>query len=122
MEVAKYQDCSTTPALERNLGRILEVCAERFDRDLSLRSGFAKLREEALIAVDSDDRNAGCSRSERVASATAREVGNHTQSGRGADSRQLVTEEFRRWRSLRHELNDHRANRRWLPRAARGSR
>jgi len=122
MEVAEYQDRSTATASERYLSWILKVCAERFDRDFSLRGGFTKLSEEGSIAVDSNHRNAGCSRSEGVASATAREVGNHTQPRRGADSRELVTEEFRRWRSLRHELNDYRANRRSLLRVARGSR
>jgi hypothetical protein len=87
MEVAEYQYRSTATASERNLSWILKVCAERFDRDFSLRGGFTKLREEGSIAVDSDDWNVGCSHSERVASATAREVGNHTQLRRVPDSR-----------------------------------
>ncbi len=122
MEIAEDQSCSTTVVSERNLGRVFVVCAERFDCDRSLRGGFTKFPEEGSIAVDSNDRNAGCSRSQGVASATARKVGHHTQPRRGADSRELVTEEFRRWRSLRHELNDYRANRRSLLRVARGSR
>jgi hypothetical protein len=76
-----------------NLGRILKVCEERFHREFSLCGGFAKFREGRSIAIDSNDRNSGCGRGERVASATAREVDDHAQPGRGPNSRELVTEE-----------------------------
>jgi len=81
-------------------------------RERWLRGGFAKLLEERSIAVDSNDRNAGCSRGERVASATAGEVDDHPELGRGLDLRELVTEEVGRRRSLRHGLNGQRADRR----------
>ena len=111
MEVAEYQNGSATMTSKRNLSRILKVCAERFDCKLPLRGGFAKFREERSIAVDSNDRDAGCCRGERVTSSTASEVGNHAQLGRGLNSRELVTEEVGRRRSLRHRLNGQRANR-----------
>jgi hypothetical protein len=78
---------------KRNLGRILKICEERFDCECWLRGGFAKFCEEGSIAVDSDDRNVGCCRGERVASAAAGEVDDHAQLGRGLNSRELVTEE-----------------------------
>jgi hypothetical protein len=112
MEVAEYQNGSTTLTSERNLGRILKVCAERFDRKFPLRGGSAKFCEGGSIAVDSNDRNAGCSRGERVAPAAAREVGDHAQLGRGPDLCELVAEEVGRRRSLRQGLNGHRADRR----------
>ncbi len=111
VEEAEYQNRPTTPTSERNLGRILKVCAERFDREFALRGGFAKFREERSTAVDSNHRNAGCSHGECVASATAGEVDDHAQLGRGPDSRELLSTEVRRRRSLRHRLNGHRANR-----------
>jgi hypothetical protein len=111
MEEAKYQNGSTTPTSERNLSRILNVCVGCFDREFPPRGGFAEFREVRSIAVDPDDRNAGCSRSERVAPATAREVDDRPQLGRGPNSHELVTEEVGRRRSLRHGLNGHRANR-----------
>jgi hypothetical protein len=76
-----------------NLGRILKVREERFDREFPLCGGFAKFREGRSIAVDSNDRNAGGSRGERVTSETAREVDDHAQPGRGLNLRELVTEE-----------------------------
>jgi len=112
MEVAEYQNGSTTLTSERNLGRILKVRAERFDREFPLRGGFAKFCEGGSIAVDSNDRNAGCSRGERVAPAAAREVGDYAQLGRGPDLCELVAEEVGRRRSLRQGLNGHRADRR----------
>ena len=111
MEESEYQNRCTTVTSERNLSWVLKVCAERFDRELSLRSDFAKFREERSIAVDPNDWNAGCSRGECMAPATAREVGDHAQLGRGLNSRQLVAEEFRRRRSLRHGLKGQRVDR-----------
>jgi hypothetical protein len=96
---------------EWNLGRILKVGEERLDCERWLRGGFAKFREVRSIVVDSNDRGAGCCRGERVAPSTAGEVGNHAQQGRGLNSRELVTEEVGRRRSLRHGLNGQRANR-----------
>ena len=96
VEKAEYQNHPTAMTSERNLSWILKVCAERFDREFSLHGGFAKLREGGSIAVDSNGRDAGCSRGERVASATAREVDEHAQLGCSPDSRELVTEEVRR--------------------------
>ena len=110
MQVAEYQNGPTTLTSERNLVRILEVCVDCFDREFPLRGGFAKCREGRSVAVDANDRNAGCSRGERVTPAAAREVGDHAQLGRGPNSRELVTEEVRRRRSLRHGLNGHCAD------------
>jgi hypothetical protein len=112
MEVAEYQYHPTTPTSERNLSWILNVCVDCFDREFPLCGGFAKCREGRSVAVDSNDRNAGCSRGERVAPATAREVDDCAQLGRGPNSRELVTEEVGRRRLLRYGLNGHRANRR----------
>jgi len=95
MQVAKDQNGSTTITSKWNLSRILEVCEERFECERRLR-GFVKFCEEASIAVDSDDRNAGFSRGECVASATAGEVGNRAQLRRGPDSVELIIEEFGR--------------------------
>jgi hypothetical protein len=95
MQVAEDQNGSTTITSKRNLSRILEVREERFECECRLR-GFVKFCEEASIAVDSDDRNAGFSRSERVASAPAGEVGNRAQLRRGPDPVELIIEEFGR--------------------------
>jgi hypothetical protein len=95
MQVAKHQNDSTTITSKRNLNRILEVCEECFESERWLR-GFAKFCEEASIAVDSDDWNSGFGRGERVASATAGEVGGCAQLRRGPDSVELIIEEFRR--------------------------
>jgi hypothetical protein len=111
MEVAKYQNSSATMASKRNRGRILEVSEDRFDCERRLRGGFAKFCEGRPIAVDSNNRNAGCSRGERVASATTGEVGDPAQLGCGLNSRELVAEEVGRRRSLRHGLNGQRASR-----------
>ena len=111
MEVAEYQNGSTTMTSKRNLGRILKVCEERFDCERCCAAASRSSARKRSIAVDSDDRNAGCCRGERVASATAGEVGNHAQLGRGPNSRELVTEEVGRRRSLRHGFNGHRADR-----------
>ncbi len=96
MEEAKYQKGSTTPTSERNLSRILNVCVGCFDREFPPRGGFAEFREVRSIAVDPDDRNAVFSRSERVASSPAGEVGNRAQLRRGPDSVELIVEEFGR--------------------------
>ena len=111
VEEAEYQNHPTTLTSERNLDWILKVCEERFDCQLALRGGFAKLREERSTAVDSNHSNASCSHGESVASATAGEVDDHAQLGRGPDWRELVSQEVRRRRSLRHRLNGQRANR-----------
>ena len=58
--------------------------------------GFVKFCEEASIAVDPDNRDAGFSRGECVASATAGEVGNRAQLRRGPDSVELIIEEIGR--------------------------
>jgi hypothetical protein len=111
MQVTEHQNHPTTPTSEWNLSWILNVCVDCFNREFPLRCGFAKCPEGRSIAVDSNDRNAGCSRGERVTPATAREVDDCPQLGRGPDSRELVTEEVGRRRSHRHGLNGHRANR-----------
>jgi hypothetical protein len=111
MEEAEDQNGPTALASERNLSRILNVGAECFDRERVLRGGFAKLREKGSIAVDPEDRDAGCGRCERVASAAAREVDDRAEFGSGSNSLELVAEETRRRRSLRHGLNRHHANR-----------
>jgi hypothetical protein len=111
MEEAEYQNGSTTATLERNLSWILNVCVDCFDRELPLRGGFAKFREGRSIAVDSDDQNVGCCRGECVASAAAGEIDDRAQLGRDLNSRELVTEEVGRRRSLRHGFNRHRVDR-----------
>jgi len=111
MQEAKHQNHPTTPTSEWNLSWILNICAKGFDRELPLCGGFAKFLEERAVAVDSNDRNAGCSGGERVASATAREVEDHAQLGRGPNLRELVTEEVGGRRSHRNGFSGHCAHR-----------
>jgi hypothetical protein len=111
MQEAKYQNRPTTPTSKWDLSWILNVCVEGFDREVSPCGGFAKLLEERSVAVDSNDRNAGCSGGERVASAPARDVEDHAQLGRGPNPLELVTEEVGGRRPLRHRLSGHFANR-----------
>ena len=94
MQVAEYQNDSTAVTSKRDFSRILEVCSDRFHREFPLLGGFAEFREEYSIAVDPDEWNAGFRRGECLASATAREVGDHAQPGCGPNLRELVTEEF----------------------------
>jgi hypothetical protein len=95
MQVAEDQNGSTTITSKRNLSRILEVREERFE-SVRWPCSFVKFCEEASIAVDSDNRDAGFSRGECVASAAAGEVGNRAQLRRGPDPVELIIEEFGR--------------------------
>jgi len=93
MQVAKHQNRTTAVTSQRNLGWILEVCADRFDRQCSLRGGAAKRVERRAVAVDSDHPDAGFGRSDRVSAQAAGEIDHRAEPGRGANPLELLAEE-----------------------------